>query len=99
MAARRPQPFRRPHIRVRHQDRREQKRGIGMRRVSEQLLGWSDLAKPAEIHHGDPVADCFHPNSCRSLPRGKGFPVSALLRDQRFRDTRFDVLRKTDLFE
>ncbi len=31
-----------------------------MRGVGKQLLGGTDLAQPAEIHHRDPVADCFY---------------------------------------
>ena len=45
---------------VRRRDRREQGLRIGMRRRIEYPVAFADFDNPAEIHHGDPVADVAH---------------------------------------
>ena len=42
---------------IRHRNRREQRFGIRMQRIAEQRARRRDFDDPAEIHHGDPVAD------------------------------------------
>src|SRR4051794_11142230 len=51
--------FGRTDIRIGDRDRFDKKRGIWMRRSCEQLLGRTDLAQPAEIHHSDAIAHSF----------------------------------------
>ena len=46
-----------PGGRIRHRDRGEQRFGVRMQRIAEQLARRRDFDDPAEIHHGDPVAD------------------------------------------
>src|SRR6266567_2820653 len=42
---------------IRHRNGREQRFGVRVQRIAEQLPGRCDLDDPAEIHHGDPMAD------------------------------------------
>ena len=44
-------------IRVQRRDRGQQRLGVGMARVLEQLPGWGGLNQPAQIHNRDVVAD------------------------------------------